>query len=252
MLELHHLTCEVNHKVLLKLESATFRSGRVNAIVGPNGAGKSSLLRAITGELPCRGRIMLHQRSLADWGRIEKARHLACLSQQHELSFPFSAREVVAMGLTPLALSRAEARQHIRRYMSLCDCAHLANRLYPGLSGGEKQRVQLARILLQLSQAEQAPLLLLDEPTSAQDLGQQHAILTLARSLAQTQNFTVVAVLHDLNQVLNYADHCAILQHGTLYAQGTPNTLLTPERIETVWHYRPRLAALSENSHLVF
>lgn len=107
--------------------------------------------------------------------------------------------------------------------MRATDTWQFADRLYPCLSGGERQRVQLARVLLQLSQAERAPLLLLDEPTSAQDLGQQHQLLNLVKSLCQENDFAVISILHDLNQASRYADKVWLLQQGKLVAQGSPS-----------------------------
>jgi iron complex transport system ATP-binding protein len=120
------------------------------------------------------------------------------------------------------------------------DCLALAKRAYPTLSGGERQRVQLARVLLQLSEAETQPLLLLDEPTSAQDLGHQHAVLSLLRALAKENNYLVLAILHDLNQVLRYSDECLLLQQGAVVASGRPGEVLTPAMVERCWGYLPR------------
>jgi iron complex transport system ATP-binding protein len=121
--------------------------------------------------------------------------------------------------------------------MQLAQCDALTGQAYPRLSGGEKQRVHLARCLLQLSQAEQPPLLLLDEPTSAQDLGQQHSLLQRVRKLCEQEQYAVVAVLHDLNQALRYANQASLLDAGRLVGEGCPESLLTPERVQMFWGY---------------
>ncbi len=145
--------------------------GELHAVVGRNGAGKSSLIKLITAELAAAGDMQFHGRPLHHWSATERARHIAVLPQASELNFGFRADEVVALGLTPLSLSWREARRAVRFVMEKTDCARFSQSPYLRLSGGEKQRVHFARALLQLSQAQHAPLLLLDEPTSAQDLG---------------------------------------------------------------------------------
>jgi iron complex transport system ATP-binding protein len=133
--------------------------------------------------------------------------------------------------------------------MKACDCLHLKDRLYPRLSGGEKQRVQLARVLLQLSQAQQPPLLLLDEPTSAQDLGQQHGLLDLARRLCNEEGYTVIAILHDLNQALRYSDRCTLINNGAIAEHGETEQVLTPCIVEQYWGYRPERAVVESGQH---
>lgn len=225
----------------LRLPRWDARAGELAAVLGTNGAGKSTLFGVLCGDLPCSGEVELHGRALADWPPAARARHLGVLLQHTSLSFAFTAEEVVALGLTPLSAGWRDGRQRLRALMQRTDTAQLAQRAYPTLSGGERQRVNLARVLLQLSEAESAPLLLLDEPTSAQDLGHQHQLMTLARDLAVARGFNVVAVLHDLNLALGYADQCLVLARGEVAALGEPRQVLRPERVEAVWGYRPRV-----------
>lgn len=240
MLTVEQLQLRRDQHVALLVDTLRHASGEITAIAGANGAGKSTLLRALSGDFAIEGRCLLHGKPLHEWSPLQRARHLGVLPQHSALNFPFLAEEVVALGLTPLRLNRREAQQQIRRHMALTDCAHLAARSYPALSGGEKQRVQLARVLLQLSQAELPPLLLLDEPTSAQDLGQQHALLQLLQQRCREHQFGVIAVLHDLNHILRYCQQCWLLSDGRLVKQGAPTAVLTPARIEQYWRYRPR------------
>ncbi|MFD2095146.1 heme ABC transporter ATP-binding protein [Corallincola platygyrae] len=246
MLTLKTVQCEVAGKRLLNLDALELKAGEFLALLGPNGAGKSTLLKSISGDMPATGKISFYGRALGEWPSLARARHLGVLPQASQLSFPFTAREVVALGLTPLSLSRKQADITVRDKMELTDCWSFADRAYPTLSGGERQRVQLARVLLQLSQAEHSPLLLLDEPTSAQDLGQQHAILALAKSLAHDHGFGVIAVLHDLNQVLQYCDRACVLTDGQLHQQGNPEQILTQDMIHDYWHYRPERVHLAD------
>ncbi len=240
MLTLNNLSYHSGDLCLLDIDQLQLKAGEMLGLLGPNGAGKSTLLKALTGELPAKGEVLFHGKSRQQWSSSALARHMAVLPQASQLTFPFLADEVVALGLTPLKLSHQEGLRQIERLMKLTDCHHLAKRSYPSLSGGERQRVQLARVLLQLSQAEQAPLLLLDEPTSAQDLGQQHSILKLAQELARDQGYGVVAILHDLNQVLHYCHQCCLLADGKVAQQGKPYEVLRADTVEAHWQYRPK------------
>ncbi len=236
----------------LGLEGWQASGGEFHALLGRNGAGKSTLLKLVAGEVRFCGAVRLHGRLWQDWDSAARARHLAVLPQASQLSFAFTAGEVVALGATPLALGWRQLQQEIRRTMALACCETLVDKPYPRLSGGQKQRVHLARVLLQLSQAEQAPLLLLDEPTSAQDLGQQHSVLETARALAHDRGYGVVAVLHDLNQALRYADRCSLLDAGRIVREGRPDAVLTPDCVQAFWDYPAEYARCdSGQRHIV-
>ncbi|SEF80813.1 heme ABC transporter ATP-binding protein [Oceanospirillum linum] len=251
MLHLSNLHVQVGTKSLLNLDNLELKAGEVMGVLGPNGAGKSTLFKAITGTIENEGRVLLHGKPRQDWQHKALAQHLGVLAQSSELTFPFLAQEVVALGLTPLTIGHKEGWQLIYNLMEHTDCRHLAERSYPSLSGGERQRVQLARVLLQLSQAQSAPLLMLDEPTSAQDLGQQHGILSLARDLAKNRGYAVLVILHDLNQALQYCDHCCLIDNGEIALQGEPETILTPETIERHWQYLPEKIHMSSGQPIL-
>ena len=240
-LELTDIHCRVGEKTLLKLPKLDVFSGQMLALLGPNGAGKTTLLKAISGDIHCSGSIELFGKPIHQWPPLERAKHLGVLPQSSSLAFPFTAHEVVAMGLTPLSLSHEDGLAMLEEKMKATDCHHLSHQPYPLLSGGERQRVHLARVLLQLSQATHPPLLLLDEPTSAQDLGHQHQLLEFVSSLCTEQNVGVVAILHDLNQVLRYCNECCILHNNHYLTHGKPDDVLTEDLIDQVWHYKPRL-----------
>ncbi len=241
ILTIPSLKCLAKNKTILSVSDITIKTGELSAIIGPNGAGKSTLLKAVSGDTRPEGQIFFHGRDLKTWPAYERARHLGVLPQSSAISFPFSAHEVVALGLTPLSLSAREAARSIKAHMEDTGCWQLSEKPYPMLSGGEKQRVQLARVLLQLSQAQEPPLLLLDEPTSAQDLGQQHSILKLVKALCDDRGYGVMAILHDLNQVLRYCDYCYVLGDGTIQLKGNPSECLSPSNVEAIWGYRPDL-----------
>ena len=243
MLEIRGLSVDGPQRPLLSVERLSVAAGESVALIGPNGAGKSTLLKTIAGEQRAYGHIALHGRPIDDWPMRERARHVGVLPQASHLAFPFSAAEVVSLGLMPLAVSRSDGERLVQQAMADADCQHLAGRNFMALSGGEKQRVQLARVLVQLQQAKQAPLLLLDEPVSAQDLGQQHGLLAMASGLCRERGFTVMAVLHDLNQALRYSQRCLVLQGGEVLADGAPDAVLSEDFVSSVWHYRPQRLA---------
>ena len=251
MLRLHQVRCYSAKQCLAEVDQIELHAKHFFALLGPNGAGKTSLLKAISGDANYTGKAEFHGKALSHWLPLDRARHLGVLPQNSTLNFPFSAAEVVAMGLTPLSLTRQEGNQQIKLKMQQTHCAHLADQPYPSLSGGEKQRVHLARVLLQVSQAEQAPLLLLDEPTSAQDLGQQHQILELIKNLCHQQEYGVLAILHDLNQVLRYCDSCGVMWQGKLDAKGPPEEVLVAETIQRYWQYQPQIISGEQHKVIV-
>lgn len=241
MLLIERVQSQIRGKTLAQVEQLKLNQGNLFALLGPNGAGKTSLLRSISGDSGYQGSIQLHGREIKSWSALDRARHVGVLPQSSNLTFQFSAEEVVALGLTPLSLPKCEAKVAVHQKMELTDCAHLAKQPYPSLSGGERQRVQLARVLLQVSQAEETPLLLLDEPTSAQDLGQQHHLMNLVQALTQEQGYGVLTILHDLNQVLRYCDQCAVMASGEVKLQGNPQQVLDPITVEQFWDYSPEV-----------
>ncbi|WP_280457224.1 heme ABC transporter ATP-binding protein [Nocardia carnea] len=209
-------------------------AGQVLALVGPNGAGKSTLLAVLAGELvPGRGGVELDGRPLERWTPIDMARRRAVLPQSHTVGFPFTAAEVIAMGRAPWQRTPRADRDNamITDAMAATDCTHLAGRSFPSLSGGERARVALARVL-----AQDTATLLLDEPTAALDLGHQEAVLTLAADRAAA-GAAVVVVLHDLASAAAYADRVAVLDNGQLAATGTPRAVLTGELLSRVYRY---------------
>jgi len=223
-------------------------AGEFWGFVGANGAGKSTFLKAISGDHNYTGQIIFHGTELSQWPALERARHVGVLPQSSSLSFAFKAKEVVELGLTPLSLSHKEAQDRVHDTMTLCDCAHLADKFYPQLSGGEQQRVNLARVLVQISQAEKTPVLLLDEALSAQDLGHQHQLLHLVKKLCTEKNILVIGVLHDLNHVLKYCDKALLIHQGQTLQTGPVKEVLCAENIEQCWKYRPEFV-ITEHGH---
>lgn len=213
--------------------------GRVVALVGPNGAGKSSLLGVMAGDVrPSSGEVLLDGRPLADLRPPELARMRSVLLQENRVAFAFTAHEVVEMGRAPwLGAHHGSDAAAIAEAMAAADVGHLAERTFASLSGGEKARTSLARVL-----AQDTPVVLLDEPTAALDLRHQEDVLRLARRLAAAGR-AVVVVLHDLSLAAAYADDVAMVAAGRLAAFGSPADVLTAERIESVYATPVRILA---------
>jgi iron complex transport system ATP-binding protein len=240
MLDVRNITIRIDGATLLREVSASVRPGAVTVVVGPNGAGKSTLLRAASGEYtPAEGTVELEGTPLHHWRARDVAQRRAVLPQQSSLSFPFAVLDVVLMGRMPHAGGSAEPRDGQIAWAALeaVQVTHLAERLYPTLSGGEQQRVHMARAMAQIWEpppGEGDRYLLLDEPTASLDLAHQHRLLELARGLAQ-EGTGVLIVLHDLNLAAQYADEVVLLHQGTVRAAGPPEHVLTPALIEATF-----------------
>lgn len=223
--------------------SLSLAAGELVAAIGRNGAGKSTLLQVLSGALaPNAGHVELDGHNLAAWSRQALARRRAVLPQETLLGFPFRALEVVLLGRSPHAggTGRKQDLRIAEAAMRETDVLHLADRLYATLSGGESQRVQLARVLAQVGADEHGEgtrYLLLDEPTNNLDLSHQHATLKAARRFARRGN-VVFAVLHDPNLAALYADRIAIVDAGRIAAEGAPSSVLTEEILRETLHIR--------------
>lgn len=212
-------------------------AGQVLGMIGPNGSGKSSLLHSIAGGLPVPpGAIRLGDAPIETWDPTGRARALAMQMQHASLNFPFTVEEVVLMGRIPHASGSNCDRRVLEDVLSLTDTAFLRERPYTQLSGGEKQRVQLARTLAQVWRAEDAPcrLLLLDEPSSALDLPHQRMVLDLVGQLSAT-GCAVVLSSHDFNLLAPRCDQLLVLQHGRQHSLGPPREVLNPSMFAEVF-----------------
>ncbi|MEU4047200.1 heme ABC transporter ATP-binding protein [Streptomyces antibioticus] len=206
------------------------RAGEVLALVGPNGAGKSTLLAALAADLPASsGTVRIHGRPAGGWSAPELALRRAVLPQAAVLSFPFTVADVVRMGRAPHDSSPAEDEAVIAEAMAATEVTDFAARPFSALSGGERARVALARVL-----AQRAPLLLLDEPTAALDLKHQELVLRLCRERAR-EGDAVVVVLHDLGLAAAYAHRVAVLHEGRVAADGPPAEVFTGRLLSEVY-----------------
>lgn len=220
---------------VLRDVSLRVQPGELVAVVGPNGAGKSTLVGALAGDLrPARGEVLLDGRPVDAWSPVELAMRRAVLPQDQQVAFPFTAAEIVAMGRSPWARTPrcGEDPERVAEALAAVDAVHLASRRFPTLSGGERARVALARVL-----AQATALVLLDEPLAALDLHHQMLVLARARRHADDGG-AVVAVLHDLTLAGAHADRVVLLSQGVVVATGTPGEVLEAERLSRVYRHR--------------
>ncbi len=236
MIEADAVCMKVRQATLLNNVSVRLRGGETVAIVGPNGAGKSTLLRLLSGDLRCTGGgVRLKGRDLASFSSRDLANHRVMLSQHVNVSFPFSVEEIVAMGAGDRP--RAVAAPLVDAAIAELDLSPFRYRELPTLSGGEQQRAHFARVLVQLAcgEAEHGPgVLLLDEPTSSLDLRHQINLVETAKRRARTGT-AVVAVLHDLNLAVRFADRIIVLRKGAVAADGSPAETITNKMISDVF-----------------
>ncbi|MCT2387286.1 heme ABC transporter ATP-binding protein [Erwinia pyrifoliae] len=223
------------HRRLTDDVSLSLHPGELVSLIGPNGAGKSTLLRLLSGFLtPQRGHCLLNNQPLAQWSPGQLAQLRAVMRQQSSMAFSLSVADVVAMGRAPWP--QQAVKPVVEQVMALTGCDELANRDYLQLSGGEQQRVQLARALAQLwRQDGPCGWLFLDEPTSALDLYHQQHLLRLLSQLTQQYPVSVCGVLHDLNLAALWSDRVMLLADGRLVAQGKPYQVIN-EAMITRWY----------------
>lgn len=225
---------------LLRSVSFDVMHGELLALVGPNGAGKSTLLSVLAGErAPSEGHVDFEGTDLATWTARDLARRRAMLAQDNQVAFPFTVRDVVAMGRAPWRGRPEEDDDDdaVAEALERADVAHVATRTFPSLSGGERARVSLARVL-----AQRTDVVMLDEPTAALDLRHQEDVMNVARGLA-TSGKAVVVVVHDLSLAAAFADRIALLEAGSLAALGSPAEVLDESLLERVYGLPVRVVA---------
>lgn len=248
MIRAESLGVTIGKRSIIEAVDFEARPGELTAIVGPNGSGKTTLLRALSGDLPYSGTITLNGRDAKGMKPWQMATLRAVLPQATTLSFPFTVREIVKLGLTSGrsgALDRETAKLP-EQALSLVDLDGFASRFYQELSGGEQQRVQLARVLCQVW----APILdgeprylFLDEPVSSLDIKHQLIIMNIARDFAN-RGGGVLAVLHDLNLTAMFSDQVIVMHGGRVDAAGAPDAILNDERLQRVYDCALRVGAL--------
>ena len=243
MLEVERLTLSAGGRTVVDAADFSLAAGEHLAVIGPNGAGKSSLIHALIGDTrPIAGQVRIDGRPLDDWPARERACRVALLPQASALNFPFTVAEVVRLGRGPHASGRRADREVVDQALAACDIAHLRDRPYTRLSGGEKQRVQLARVMSQVWRERDAGnrLLLLDEPVAALDLGHQRWVMRQVAALA-AQGVAIVSVLHDISLAARHADRMLALRDGITIAHGKPADVVTAERMQQLFDTQTRV-----------
>jgi iron complex transport system ATP-binding protein len=234
------------HDVTFDLDAGTFVG-----LLGPNGSGKTTLLRALSALISFKGTIRLDGRPVEAWTAAERARRLAFVRQVPSMTFDFTVDELVRLGRAPhkrwLEGYSTADRDRVREALATVDLDGCADRSVLSLSGGERQRVFLAQALVQ-----DADLLLLDEPTSHLDVHYQFSFMDRIQAQVE-RGRTVLAVFHDLDLAARYADRLLVLSDGRLVADGPPQSVLTPERIASVFRIRADVVDTADGSpHIVY
>ena len=259
MLTATDLVFRAGGRVLIDHISARFEPGRLHLIVGANGAGKSTLIKLLARLLrPDEGSVSYDGRDAAHWSERDLAQRRAVLSQAIEVAFSMPVRELVLMGRYPHFGARPGAGdlQVCDEVMQFFDVTGMAERSYGTLSGGEKQRVQFARVLAQIWRPLEgsARYLFLDEPLTFLDIRHQIDFMEKVREFASQADVVVVGVVHDLNLAAQFADRLLLLHHGRVLTDGSTMDVLTAEHLRTAFELVPVLLTnpATGNTHLVF
>lgn len=245
-LEIEALHVSLGGTPIVRDVSFAAKAGQVTVIVGPNGSGKSTTLKAVTGELPHSGRVRLNGVEVDDLPPEALAGLRAVLPQHASLTFPLTVAEVVRLGIRRGVLPAGSPHRRIAEALERVDLDGFAAREYHSLSGGEQQRVQLARVLCQVWEPcpDGVPRwLFLDEPISSLDIRHQILIMDVAADYARAGG-GVVAVLHDLNLTALYADHILVMKSGRLLSQGTPKEVITDRLVSEAFDHPLRVSAV--------
>jgi len=236
MLKIQNLSVYYAQRQILNNINLEVNSGEVVALIGPNGAGKSTLIRSVSGIIPIRkGRVEANGKDITLLEPMQRAREIAVVPQAVSLPPAFTAWETVLLGRTPylnfLGQTSVKDEAIARQALEQVDAIHLAEHRMDEMSGGEQQRVLLARAL-----AQDTSILLMDEPTAHLDIRHQIDLLKLVTQQVKEKNLTVLVALHDLNLAALFADRIAIVQNGVLCVAGTPQETLTTEILNSIYN----------------
>lgn len=257
MLTADNITFKVGKKILLDDVSLAFHPGRINLVLGPNGAGKTTLLKIIAGQMHhYHGQVMYGSRPLLSFPGPELARTRAVLSQHTELAFPLSVEEVVMMGRYPHYSGKPGTRDKdaVEGAINLFDLEEFRDRDYTTLSGGEKQRVQFARVLAQVWYPVPGMnrILLLDEPLSFLDIHYQLDFMKKIVELLKAGNLLVAGIIHDLHLAAKFADYAILLEKGRVLASGNKNEVFTSELLKKAYGVEAEVKMSGETLQIHF
>lgn len=226
----------IKSQPIINQASVDLRPGEITILVGPNGAGKSTLFKVLAGEYPCKhGVVRYNGRKIQQYKAKDLAKVRAVMPQHSELSSPFKAIEIVEMGL--FAAGATYLPEILEEVMRATETWPLRDKAYSNLSGGEKQRVQFARVIAQVWQPRPYPrFILLDEPVSSMDIAYQHKAMAMLQKVKE-KNIAVLVILHDLNMVAHYADRVILLKKGLVFKQGSVADTMTSQNLEKVFDH---------------
>ena len=239
MIKAHHINYKHKEFHILDGVDVSLEYGDFLAIVGPNGAGKSSLLSVLANEVnPGKQTILFKNKPINDWKVKELSRHKAKFSQHNSNDIPLEVKDVVMMGRYPYfeAQPGREDLEAMNKMMYETDVFHLKDREYNTLSGGEKQRVHLSRVMAQLQNDIAHKLVFLDEPLNNLDVKHQYKALEIIKNFSRKANSAIV-VLHDLNLAAQFADKVLLMKSGKVSAYGTPKEVFTAENISKAYGF---------------
>jgi len=244
MIQAKNITFKIGNKIILDDVSVKFDPGKINLILGPNGAGKSTLVKVICNQIkPHGGTVFYENKDIRPASIAALAKVRAVLSQNTDLAFPLKVKEVVTMGRYPhFSVNPTEKdQQAIQEAMRFFEVEAMADRDYLTLSGGEKQRVQFARVISQIWYPAEngCRYLFLDEPLTFLDVHYQFQFMHKLKDLLKQQDLVIVGVVHDLNLAAKFADHLVLLHHGKLLAAGSISEVLTQENMKTAYRLEP-------------
>lgn len=252
MLKSNQLSFSYGKKNVLKAIDASFESGKVYGILGPNGSGKTTWLRLVGGILtPEKGNITVMDRRLDSLSGKERAKKIAFVPQMFHISYSFSVRDIIMMGRHPhigrMDTASTEDFEKVQTAITETNLEELADRLVNQLSGGEIQRVLIARAL-----AQDTPIILLDEPVSHLDIHFQQEIIGLLKRIAKEQNKVIITVLHDMNIALNHCDYVFLIKEGEIVEKGSPSRVISQDNLKKVYGVDVSIEHIKDKSTLVW
>lgn len=252
MIKAQNISYKIGEKTIIENINLEINCGEITTILGANGAGKSTLLKCLSGMIKqSDGEIFFDHKKIGDYSVKELAKKRAVLSQSNPVTFAFSVSEIVAMGRNPYSDRFEKGNEKIiEEALKQVDALHLKNRIFFTLSGGEQQRVQLARVLVQIWRREKA-YLFLDEPTSALDLKHQYELLKIIKNLVKDYEIAVIAILHDINLAANFSDKAILLKAGKLFKYGLKKDVLNEENLAEIFDVQIK-SLCQENQNYFF
>ncbi|MBI45010.1 MAG: heme ABC transporter ATP-binding protein [Candidatus Marinimicrobia bacterium] len=253
LIKLDSVNYSINNKLLIEDISFSVNNGDMVSIIGPNGSGKSTLIKLITGELSVTsGNVFFNNIKIDDWSSSELAYYRSVLPQSNYLAFPFSVLDIVKMGRYPIKDSTSSENELIcKKILEVFDLSSHIDQNYMTLSGGEKQRVQLARVFSQIWSDNNYDnrVLIIDEPTSYLDINHQCCLFGFLKSMNK-KGLTIVMVLHDLNQAIINSNKIIMLKQAKLVSYERTNKIIDTEKLEEVFDVKLKLIKNEESDRM--